>query len=289
MWTLLLIATLPPTPALDVRFVDLQQLVLASPLGETAADHLAAARADAQARIDAARSELARTALTPPQRAQREVALAREMERAESSLEALQDELLGPILAQYEHRRLGLEAEGRAVARLDRVALIGWPDSCEVTDALRTEKSPAPRRGGAECRAVRIRTVDLGALAASSPDALRRQAELDALRDERQSVIDKDRQIIQFLEAKAETPAERAEAARKRAKLDARVQRFRERLAAETEAAQEAVLDRLYARIARAAKRLEGVLIVDGAAPEWSLPVENGQAWAETLLSTASR
>ncbi|MEL6188842.1 MAG: hypothetical protein AAFU79_29835 [Myxococcota bacterium] len=288
MWTLLLIATLPPTHALDVRFVDLQQLVLASPLGERAADHLAAARADAQARIDAARRDLARTALTPPERSQREAALAREMKRAEASLEVLQGELLDPILAQYEHRRLGLEAEGRAVARLDQVALIGWPDSCEVTDALRTEENPA-LGNRAECRAQRIRTVDLGALAASSPEALRRQAELDALRDDRQAVIDKDRQIIQFLEAKAATPAERTEAARKRAKLDARVRRFRERLAAETEAAQEAVLDGLYARIARAAKGLEGVLIVDGAAPEWSLPVEDGQAWAETLLSSASK
>lgn len=288
MWTLLLIATLPPTHALDVRFVDLQQLVLASPLGERAADHLAAARADAQARIDAARRDLARTALTPPKRSQREAALAREMKRAEASLEVLQGELLDPILAQYEHRRLGLEAEGRAVARLDQVALIGWPDSCEVTDALRTEENPA-LGNRAECRAQRIRTVDLGALAASSPEALRRQAELDALRDDRQAVIDKDRQIIQFLEAKAATPAERTEAARKRAKLDARVRRFRERLAAETEAAQEAVLDGLYARIARAAKGLEGVLIVDGAAPEWSLPVEDGQAWAETLLSSASK
>lgn len=281
-------ATEPPPS--ELRFVDLQAVVLELPEGRAARDELMAARKKAQAGIDAHRQALADAGpeLDEWQRTERAHALEAEASAAERALIEMQDQLLEPIVKRLERLLPDSAVEGRVVVRLDQVPLIGWPKECALTAWLMQRAAddevvaPKPRT---ECRARVLRQVDTAALAVAMPEAARAQAEIERFRKVRQAEIDAKLESVQQLERLAEKdPSHQEEATQARAELDAWVMELQTTMADKKRRAEDAVYDQVRTALASAARKLDGVALADRTDAPVPLPVEDGESWAKSVL-----
>lgn len=290
-WLALLVAA---APASHLYHVDLSRAVVATPDGAALAEALNDARAKKQGRLRVERERLLtrRGRMRPGAYEAQVDALNQRIEAAEAELTELQDAGLAPILDRMDallRAQAKAEPTARTVALAD-VGLLAPNRLCDRTgwlaQAYRGEAKSPPELGA--CRVGAVAMVRVTEAMQATKRASDRARRLQKLQDKRQAELDRFRQELTKLSAKARATKDArmaAEAARQKEGLDARFARYQAEIADAERAAQTRLRGDIEDLAHRAQRKHRGVVFVE-AGPEASTlePRCDATRWVASVL-----
>lgn len=290
----LLIST-PALSAQDSEFelwvVNLQSIVDRAPGMESLRQKLIYARKEAQAQIDRQRLEVAgqqanwsKKQIEAQHKQVQEMAL-----EAERKLEAMEAEMLAPILDDLMRFVAEAETSERKIVREDQVPLIGWPKACDLTEWLFDKyRNKKPTSGSIaanpRCRMTAFWVVDVNRLAVKSPKARQAASRLEQFRVSQQSELDRARKEVEALERAATTKAEQRAASAARTRLHEQALMMADSMRTRAEVEEERVFSWMMTRLSKEAQKLSGIAVVESGSANLPGSAVKAQSWARQAL-----